>query len=68
MTREKRWIKIDISGLYLVKDGKVMKLGNLYVASFKLHYRSNNFSSDARKVLYIIKENGKWRILGEGNL
>ncbi len=68
VTSRKRWIRIKIKDIYLSKDGRVLEFGNLYVASFKLIYDSNNYHSVGRKVLYIIKEDGQWKILGEGNL
>jgi murein L,D-transpeptidase YafK len=68
VTLHKRWIKLKISDIFLSKDGRVLKFGNLYVASFKMIYNSNNFHSVGEKVLYVIKEGGKWKILGEGNL
>jgi len=68
VTRYKRWIKIKISDIAITKDGRLLQFGNIYVVSLKLDYRSNNFSSKGRKLLYVIKEGGQWKILGEENL
>ena len=68
ITRSKKWIKIKISDLTAAKDGRVLKLGNLYVVRFKLDYRSNNFNSKVNKLLYVIRERGRWKIVGEENL
>ncbi len=68
ITKRKRWIKIKISEISLTRDGKIPGYGTLYVADFKLDYRSNNYNCKTRKVLYIINEGGKWKILGEETL
>jgi len=68
VTRWKRWIKVKVSDLTLTRDGRLLSFGNLYVVRLKVDYRSNNFDSRVNKVLYVIKENGKWKILGEENL
>lgn len=38
----------------------------LVVASFRQHYRSNNFNGDMGKRLYLTREDGRWRVLYEG--
>ena len=68
ITKFKKWIKIKITDLTAAKDGRILSFGNLYVVRMKLDYRSNNYSSVANKILYIIKEGNKWKILGEENL
>ncbi len=68
ITKAKKWIKIDISNIVAGKDGRILEFGNLYVVNLDLDYRSNNFKSKGRKILYIIKEEKSWRILGEENL
>ncbi|ADU97522.1 L,D-transpeptidase family protein [Thermovibrio ammonificans] len=68
VTKHKRWIKISISDLCAMKDGRLLQFGNLYVVRMRLKYRSNNYNSITNKVLYIIKEGGRWKILGEENL
>lgn len=68
IAQNKKWIKIDIEDLYLAKDGRLLDFGHLYVASFKLAYDSNNYKWSGRKILYIIKKDGQWKILAEENL
>ncbi len=68
ITKFKKWIKIKIDDITAVKDGRILNFGNLYVVRLKLNYSSNNYSSVSNKVLYIINEGGKWKILGEENL
>jgi murein L,D-transpeptidase YafK len=68
VTRGKRWIKIKLSDITAAKDGRILKFGNLYVVRMELDYRSNNFKSKSNKVLYIIREKGGWKIIGEENL
>jgi murein L,D-transpeptidase YafK len=68
VTSRKKWIRIKIDNLYLCKDGRVLKYGNIYVASFKMTYNSNNYHFKGEKVLYIIKEGKRWKILGEETL
>ncbi|BCD59864.1 MULTISPECIES: murein L,D-transpeptidase family protein [unclassified Nitratiruptor] len=64
----KKWIKLTLKNLYVTKDGRVLDYGHIYVASFDMDYRSNNYKWHGKKILYIIKENGKWKILAEENL
>jgi murein L,D-transpeptidase YafK len=68
ITRFKKWIRIKLSDITATKDGRLLQFGTIYVVSFLLDYRSNNYSSKGRKLLYVIKEDGKWKILGEENL
>ncbi len=68
ITKFKKWIKIKISDITAVKDGRVLNFGNLYVVRLKLNYSSNNYNSVSNKILYIINEGGRWKILGEENL
>ncbi len=68
VSSRKKWIKINLSDLYLLKDGRVLDYGRLYVAAFRMDYKSNNYDWKGRKVLYIIKDNGKWKILAEESL
>lgn len=63
----KRSQKIRLSDISLLGyprqsvDGK-----EVVVANFHQRYRSNNYNGDMRKRLYMIHENGDWRILYEG--
>jgi len=68
ITRAKRWIKIKLSDITAVKDGRILEFGNLYVVRLKVSYSSNNFKSVSNKILYIVKEGQGWKIIGEENL
>ena len=68
ITKFKKWIKIKITDLTATKDGRILSFGNLYVVRMRLDYRSNDYSSVTNKLLYIIKEGNKWKIIGEENL
>ncbi len=39
---------------------------NMVVATFLQQYRSNNFSGDMQKKLYLVNEDSRWKILYEG--
>nr|WP_163328452.1 L,D-transpeptidase family protein [Desulfurobacterium thermolithotrophum] len=68
VTKQKKWIKIKIFNLSVSKDGRVLQFGNLYVANIDFEYKSNNFHSKGKKLLYIVREGKQWKILGEENL
>jgi murein L,D-transpeptidase YafK len=68
VAKGKKYIDISISNLYISKDGRVLDFGNVYVASFEMEYNSNNYKWKGKKVLYIIKEEEKWKILAEESL
>jgi len=68
ITKFKKWIKINLSDITAAKDGRLLEFGNLYVVRLKVNYSSNNFNSVSNKILYVIKEDGEWKILGEENL
>lgn len=67
VTRQKTWIKISLDDIQILKDGRLNLFGykNIYVISFLQRYMSNNYNSTDRKILYIVNENGKWKILAE---
>ena len=68
VTSQKKWIKINISNISISKDGRLLEFGNIYVVSLDLDYKSNNFNSKGKKLLYVIKEGKQWKILGEESL
>jgi len=68
ISKLKDWIKIDIKNLSILKDGRMLDFGNIYVATFDMNYRSNNYNFKGKKILYIIREEGKWKILAEETL
>ncbi len=67
VTRQKTWIKVSLDDIQILKDGRFNLFGynNVYAISFWQHYMSNNYNSTDRKVLYVINEDGKWKILAE---
>lgn len=68
ITKFKRWIEIELSDITAARDGRLLEFGNLYTVRLKVNYSSNNFNSVSNKILYVIKEDGRWKILGEENL
>ncbi|WP_158025375.1 L,D-transpeptidase family protein [Desulfurobacterium indicum] len=65
VTAGKKWIKIKISNLAITRDGRLLSFGRLYLISFDMKYRSNNYNWQGHKLLYVTKEGEKWKILGE---
>ena len=58
---------ISLSNLSLFAYPRQSVAGQeMIVANFQQHYRSNNYSGDMAKRLYLVHENGDWRILYEG--
>ncbi len=61
----KTFQKIDLSDISLLRypqtDDKQM-----VVANFRQRYRSNNYNGDMSKRLYMVKEQGRWKVLYEG--
>ena len=68
VSKYKKWIKIYIKDINIAKDGRVLDFGNIYTVSFFMEYNSNNYNWKGRKILYLINENGQWKILAEENL
>ncbi len=68
VSKRKKWIKIYVNDIYIAKDGRVLNFGNIYSVSFSMEYKSNNYNWKGKKVIYIIKEEGKWKILAEESL
>ena len=63
----KRWQKVELSALSLFAyPGVASDNREMVVANFHQKYDSNNFQSDLDKRLYLVKEEGKWRVLYEG--
>lgn len=62
----KKFQKIDLSDISLLGYPQVAKRQPMVVANFEQHYRSNNYNGDMRKRLYMIKEQGRWKVLYEG--
>lgn len=63
----KTFQQVELSNLSLFVYPQAAGDGrDLVVASFRQHYRSNNFNADLGKRLYLTREDGRWRVLYEG--
>lgn len=63
----KSFQQVELSNLSLFAYPQSASNGrDMVVASFRQHYRSNNFNSDMGKRLYLTREDGRWRVLYEG--
>ncbi|MEA3545585.1 MAG: nuclear transport factor 2 family protein [Thermodesulfobacteriota bacterium] len=62
----KTYQKIDLSDLSVLAYPGVENNQPMVVANFNQHYRSNNFNGNFRKRLYLVKEQGGWKVLYEG--
>ena len=63
----KKFQKIDLTDISLLAYPEVGDGTPMVVANFVQHYRSNNYNGDMRKRLYMVKEQGRWKVLYEGN-
>ena len=67
VARGKTYQKIRLSDIALFAYPNSAASGrDIVVADFQQDYRSNNFSSDMAKRLYLAREEGQWKILYEG--
>jgi len=62
----KSFQQLALSDLSLFGSPQQLNGAQVVVANFKQHYRSNNYNGDMRKRLYLIREQGDWKILYEG--
>lgn len=63
----KTFQQVELSNLSLFAYPQSASNGrDMVVASFRQHYRSNNFNSDMGKRLYLTREDGRWHVLYEG--
>jgi murein L,D-transpeptidase YafK len=67
VNKGKKYIKVEISDLQIFPY-KETKFGYMSVAFFEQNYKSDNFSSRARKILYLVKKDGNWKIICEKTL
>ena len=67
INKSKKYIKIELSDLQILPYGG-KKFGTMAIAFFKQKYNSDNFSSQTRKILYLVKRNGNWKIICEQTL
>jgi murein L,D-transpeptidase YafK len=66
VNQSKKFVQVQIdpkSILLSQKDG-----GHIVVVRMNQDYRSDNFKSYSRKILYLKEKQGKWEIVGEVNL
>lgn len=62
----KTFQKIDLSDVSLLTYPKVADKQQMVVANFIQNYRSNNYNGEMRKRLYMVKDQGRWKVLYEG--
>lgn len=64
----KTFQKIDLSDITLLGYPEVDDQQRpMVVANFRQDYRSNNYTGEMRKRLYMIKDQGHWKVLYEGH-
>ncbi|SEA08340.1 Murein L,D-transpeptidase YafK [Desulfuromusa kysingii] len=62
----KKFQKIDLSDISVLSYPGDKESRPMVVANFVQHYRSNNFNGNTHKRLYMVKEQGDWKVLYEG--
>lgn len=63
----KQWQKVDISQLsFFAYPQMASHEREMVVANFRQRYDSNNYNSEMDKTLYLVKEEGGWKVLYEG--
>jgi len=62
----KKFQKIDLSDISVLSYPGDKKSQPMVVANFVQHYRSNNFNGNVHKRLYMVKQQGDWKVLYEG--
>jgi len=62
----KKYQKIDLEDVSLLAYPKIADARPMIVANFVQRYRSNNFNGDMHKRLYMVQEQGHWKVLYEG--
>ena len=68
VAQAKHYQQVKLSDISLLAYPKAAAGGrDMVVVDLEQHYRSNNFSSDIDKRLYLVNEDGRWRVLYEGN-
>ncbi|MCK4244220.1 MAG: L,D-transpeptidase family protein [Candidatus Omnitrophica bacterium] len=61
----KKFIKIKIENLKILRYRKANRFGDIAVCSFNQYYSSDRFKDRCKKVLYLKKQPDNWKILGE---
>jgi murein L,D-transpeptidase YafK len=59
-------VKLNNLSLFTYPRSENDKLGNMVVARFIQEYRSNNFSGDMQKRIYLSRNDNDWKIVYEG--
>ncbi|MEA3362025.1 MAG: L,D-transpeptidase family protein [Thermodesulfobacteriota bacterium] len=62
----KRFQKIDLTDISVLAYPDADNNRPMIVANFIQNYRSNNFNGNLHKRLYMVKEQGDWKVLYEG--
>jgi len=62
----KRFQKIDLTDISVLAYPDVDNNQPMIVANFIQNYQSNNFNGNLHKRLYMVKEQGAWKVLYEG--
>ena len=62
----KTYQKIDLTDISLLGYPAIADQQPMVVANFRQNYRSNNYNGEMRKRLYMIKDQGRWKVLYEG--
>ncbi len=64
--RSKSFQKIELSDISVLSYPTQKADRPVVVANFIQHYQSNNFNGDMHKRLYMVKQQGDWKVLYEG--
>ncbi|NWF39667.1 SPOR domain-containing protein [Mariprofundus sp. NF] len=70
VNRNKTFIEVDVSNIKIVKEIADSSQARTVIVTFNQKYRSNNFSANDSKQLYLTrnKQSESWRILSEGSV
>jgi len=70
INRNKTFINVDVSNIKIVKEIADGPEGQTVVVTFHQKYRSNNFSANDRKQLYLTRnsQEASWKIRSEGSV
>lgn len=67
INRRKTFIEIEMEDISLFLYPELENGKEVALATFNQVYRSSNFNSDSFKFVYLVKENGHWKIITEGS-
>ncbi len=60
--------KYMFTNLSILKYGRIMLFGDIFVIAFNFEYFSDKRNIRKKKILYVKEEDGKFRIIGEENI